>query len=399
MDINADNLELSRRAVEKIIADSKASASVTATTDRKKALKGADGVLCTIECSDDRTTASDVNIPLKYNVSVNIGDTRGPSAIFRFMRTLPFMVEIVRDIEDLCPDAIFLNYTNPMAMLCRAMQGISGITVTGLCHSVQGTAGMLADWIGAPKSEISYLCAGINHQAFYLKYEWNGRDAYPLLRKAMEKPEILNAEQVRNDMFLHLGYYVTESSGHNSEYVAWYRKRKDLLEKYCANGTNWNPGHQRKFWPKAKKDENRRKEFDNFIANPVNLQRSEEFASYIFNATFGDNAMFEFNGNVRNFGLIDNLPHGACVEVPVVASKGGLKSTHVGAMPPQLATLCDISSRCEEMAVEGALTGNRDMIYHACYFDPLSSAVLSMEEIRSMVDEMFAEHEGWLPMF
>ena len=399
MDIDADNLELSRKAVEKIISGSKCKAKVTATTDRKEALKDADGVLCTIECSDDRTTASDVNIPLKYNISVNIGDTRGPSAIFRFMRTLPFMIEIVRDIEKYCPNAVFLNYTNPMAMLCRAMQGMSDIKITGLCHSVQGTANMLANWIGAPKDEVTYLCAGINHQAFYLKYDWNGVDAYPLLRKAMENPEILNSEQVRNDMFLHLGYYVTESSGHNSEYVAWYRKRKDLLEKYCTNGTGWNPGHQRKAGTKARKNEHRQREFDNFIANPIDLRRSEEFASYIFNAVFGDNTMFEFNGNVRNYNLIDNLPYGACVELPVVASKSGLKSTYVGAIPPQLATLCDISSRCEEMAVEGALKGDRDMIYHACYFDPLSSAVLSMEEIKNMVDEMFAEHEGWLPMF
>jgi len=399
MDINADNLEFSRKAVEKIISESKTNAIVTATTDRKSALKNAHGVLCTIECSDDKTSASDVNIPLKYNISVNVGDTRGPSAIFRFLRTWPFMLEIVRDIEKLCPNAIFLNYTNPMAMLCRAMQGISDIKVTGLCHSVQGTAGMLASWIGAPKSEITYLCAGINHQAFYLKFDRDGADAYPLIKKALQNPEILNAEQVRNDMFLHLGYYVTESSGHNSEYVAWYRKRKDLLEKYCTHGTGWNPGHQRSPWTMAKRNERREREFNNFMANPVDMTRSEEFASNIFNAVFGDNAMFEFNGNVRNYNMIENLPYGACVEVPVLASKNNIKSMHVGNLPPQLAALCNISSRCEEMAVEGALTGNKEMIYHACYFDPLSSAVLSLEEIRNMIDEMFAEHEGWLPMF
>jgi alpha-galactosidase len=309
------------------------------------------------------------------------------------------MLEIVRDIETLCPNAVFLNYTNPMAMICRAIQGISNIKVTGLCHSVQGTAKMLADWIGAPMNEITYLCAGINHQAFYLKYERNGANAYPLIKKAMQNPEILNAEQVRNDMFLHLGYYVTESSGHNSEYVAWYRKRKDLLEKYCTHGTNWNPGKQRGVWTTAKRSERRRHEFENFMANPVDMTRSEEFASNIFNAVFGDNTMFEFNGNVRNYNIIENLPYGVCVEVPVLASKNNIKSMHVGSLPPQLAILCDISSRCEEMAVEGALTGNKEMIYHACYFDPLSSAVLSLEEIRSMTDEMFAEHEGWLDMF
>jgi alpha-galactosidase len=399
MDIDADNLELSKKAVEKIIAEGKYPAVVSATTDRAKALEGADGVLCTIECSDDRTSASDVNVPLKYNISINIGDTRGPSAIFRFLRTLPDLIEIVKDIEKYCPKAVFLNYTNPMAMLCRAIQQISNIQITGLCHSVQGTAGMLAGWIGAPKDEISYLCAGINHQAFYLKYEWNGEDAYPLIRKAMEKPEILNAEQVRNDMFLHLGYYVTESSGHNSEYVGWYRKRKDLLEKYCTNGTNWNPGHQRGVSTKEQRNNRRQREFGNFISNPVDLNRSEEFASYIFNAVFGDQTLFEFNGNVRNYDLIDNLPYGACVEVPVLASKGGLKPMSVGSLPPQIAALCNISSRCEEMAVEGALTGNKELIYQACYFDPLSSAVLSLAEIKNMVDDMFTEHQDWLPMF
>jgi alpha-galactosidase len=286
-----------------------------------------------------------------------------------------------------------------MAMLCRSIQQISDITVTGLCHSVQGTAGMLAGWIGAPTDEIYYLCAGINHQAFYLKYEWNGEDAYPLIRKALEKPETLNEEQVRNDMFLHLGYYVTESSGHNSEYVAWYRKREDLMEKYCTHGTGWNPGHQRSAGTKEKRHERRLHEFNNFIGNPIDLNRSEEFASYIFNAVFGDQTMFEFNGNTRNFGLIDNLPNGACVEVPMLASKGGLKPMKVGALPPQIATLCNISSNCEEMAVDGALTCDKDLIYQACYFDPLSAAVLSLAEIREMVDEMFAEHEGWLSMF
>jgi alpha-galactosidase len=258
---------------------------------------------------------------------------------------------------------------------------------------------MLAKWIGAPMDEISYLCAGINHQAFYLKYEWNGKDAYPLLKKAMENPDILNEEQVRNDLFLHLGYYVTESSGHNSEYVAWYRKRKDLIEKYCTNGTGWNPGRQRGVGTKVQRHERRLREFNNFIDNPVDLKRSDEFASAIFNAVFGDQTMFEFNGNVRNFNLIDNIAYGACVEVPVLASKGGLKPMKVGNLPPQIATLCNISSNCEEMAVEGALTGNKDLIYQACYFDPLSSAVLSLAEIRTMVDEMFAEHEDWLPMF
>ena len=174
----------------------------------------------------------DVAIPKEYGISINIGDTRGPSGIFRFLRTLPPMLEIVKDIEKYCPDAIFLNYTNPMAMLCRTIQEVSKITMTGLCHSVQGTAEMLARWIGAPMDEITFTCAGINHQAHYLEFKWNGKDAYPLIYKAVtENEDIYNEEQVRNEMFLHLGYYVTESSGHNSEYNAWFRKRPDLIER------------------------------------------------------------------------------------------------------------------------------------------------------------------------
>ena len=401
MDIDAENLEISRKICEHIKAEGKFDkAVITATTDLREALKGANGVLSTIECSDDRTTASDVNIPLKYNISLAVADTRGPSAIFRFLRTWPHMVKIVRTIEEVCPNAIFLNYTNPMAMLCRGMQEISDICVTGLCHSVQGTIEQLAEWIDAPLNEVTYLCAGVNHQAHYLKIDWNGKDAYPLIRKAIENPEIYNQEQVRNDMFKHLGYYVTESSGHNSEYVWWYRKRPDLLEKYCTHSTSrHSAGKQRGVSTIAKRKAYREERTAEYLANPVSMERSYEYASDILNAVFGDNRMFEFNGNVRNWGLISNLPQGVCVEVPVVASLSGIKSTHVGSLPPQLALLNSVSAQCEELAVAGCLNGDRDLIYQACYFDPLSATVLSLAEIRSMVDEMFIEHEGWLPMF
>ena len=209
-----------------------------------------------------------------------------------------------------------------MAILCRAMQSETKLNVTGLCHSVQGTAEMLAGWIGAKKEEITYTCAGINHQAFYLSYKWNGKDAYPLIAKAVE--EHYQEEIVRNEMFRHLGYYVTESSGHASEYVAWFRKRPDLIEKYCTHGTGWNPGvHFMARIDYEKNEANWRREFLEWADNPVNLQRGNEYAAHIFNAVFGDGTMYEFNGNVRNFGLIDNLPKGCCVEVPVLASRNG----------------------------------------------------------------------------
>lgn len=410
MDINEENLELSRRAVEKIVNAGNYPATITATTDRAKALEGADGVLTTIQVGGMEAAIKDVAIPKEYGISINIGDTRGPSGIFRFLRTLPPMLEIVKDIEKYCPDAIFLNYTNPMAMLCRTIQEVSKITMTGLCHSVQGTAEMLARWIGAPMDEITFTCAGINHQAHYLEFKWNGKDAYPLIYKAVtENEDIYNEEQVRNEMFLHLGYYVTESSGHNSEYNAWFRKRPDLIEKYCTHGTGWNPGmdmmdriNQMRKEAEASGatyEDRRTREFNKWMEGPIELKRGNEYAAYIFNAIFGDNTMFEFNGNVRNFGLIDNLPEGCCVEVPVLASKKGLSPIHVGPLPPQLAILNNINASCEELAVEGALEGDPQKIYHACLYDPLTSAVCSMREVKEMVDRMFETQADWLPQF
>ena len=244
MDIDAEKLGFVRTAVEQIVEAGKYPAKIEATFDRREALKDADGVVITILQGGFPVFRTDIEIPKKYNVDINVGDTRGPSGIFRTLRTLPVMLDICKDIRECCPNAIVLNYTNPMAMLCRGMQSAyPELRITGLCHSVQGTAGMLAKWIGAPVEEITYTCAGINHQAFYLEYKWNGKDAYPLIREAITaRKEVYNEEIVRNEMFLALDYYVTESSGHNSEYNAWFRKRPDLIEKYCTHGTGWNPG-------------------------------------------------------------------------------------------------------------------------------------------------------------
>ena len=243
MDIDKERLGFAKKAVQTLIDRSDCQAKIEATMDRKTALKGADAVLITVLAGGTQVWKHDIEIPKKFGVDFNIGDTRGAAGIFRALRTIPLMLDICKDIERLCPDAIVLNYTNPMAMLCRAMQSKNkDLKITGLCHSVQGTAEMLAGWIKAPFEEIDYVCAGINHQAWYLKYEWNGKDAYPLIRKAVKRKKIYNEEIVRNELFLHQGYYITESSGHNSEYNWWFRKRPDLIEKYCAHGTGWNPG-------------------------------------------------------------------------------------------------------------------------------------------------------------
>ena len=402
MDINEERLSWIKKAVDRIVAEGKYPAKVTATLNRKEALMNADGVITTILHGDVDVWQHDILIPKKYGVDTNVGDTRGPSGIFRYLRTINPILDIAADIDRYCPGAVYLNYTNPMAMLCRTVQGaFPKMTCSGLCHSVQGTASMLAKWIDAPEDEISYTCAGINHQAFYTEFLWNGKDAYPLIKKAVtEKPEIYNAEQVRNEMFLALGYYVTESSGHNSEYNAWFRKRPDLIEKYCTNGTNWNPGHFAFILNEYRRRETEwKKDMTDWFEKPCDLTRGKEYAAYIFNAIFGDNEMFKFNGNVRNFGLIDNLPYGCCVEVPVLASKRGLEPIHVGKMPPQLALLSGTSAQVEELVVEGSLAGDKEMIYQACCYDPLTAAVCSLREIRAMVDEMFKQNEDWLPQF
>ena len=402
MDIDPERLDFITRAVQRIVDEGGYPATVEATLDREEALSGADYVMVTILAGSTDVWQHDILIPKKYGVDTNVGDTRGPSGIFRALRTIPVMLDIAKDMERLCPNAVMLNYTNPMAMLCRAMEQETDIQLTGLCHSVQGTAEMLARWIGAPMDEISYTCAGINHTAWYLKYEWNGEDAYPLIRKAItEDEDIYNEEQVRNEMFLAFDRYVTESSGHNSEYNPWFRKREDLIEKYCTHGTGWNPGEYAYILNEYTKRNTRWKDsITEWLDDPEpkDLTRGHEYAAYIVNAMEGGEP-FQFNGNVANNGLITNLPQGACVEVPVWASRSGFQAVPVGALPPQVAVLTGQNSQIEEMAVEGCLTGDKRLVYQAIANDPLSAAVLSLAEIQQMVDEMFAQNEGYLPTF
>jgi alpha-galactosidase len=336
-------------------------------------------------------------------VDINIGDTRGPAGIFRFLRTLPPMLNIIHDMEKYCPNAVLLNYTNPMAMLCGALQRLTYIPVTGLCHSVQGIARRLAGWIGASTADVSYVCAGINHQAWYLKYKVNGQDAYPLIHKAItENPVVYNEEPVTNEIYLALGYYVTESSGHNSEYNWWFRKRPDLIEKYCTHATGWNPGIYGFNIKRAEKTESNWKDITRDLLDTTltseNTQRGEEYAAYIVNALKGGD-VFKFNGNVPNSGYLTNLPNGACVEIPVYVDKTGFHPLYVGALPPECALLTQLSSGIEEMAITAAITGDPVMVYRAICYDPLTASVLSLAEIKAMTNELFEYHKDYLPEF
>ncbi|MCL2433372.1 MAG: alpha-glucosidase/alpha-galactosidase, partial [Clostridia bacterium] len=355
MDIDPKKLSFIEKAVNKIVASSGLPVKIESTDNRQKALEGADGVLCTILNGGIDIWRNDIEIPKKYGIDTNIGDTRSVSGIFRYLRTAPVMLDICGDIAKYAnKNVVFLNYTNPMAMLCRTMQGeFPGMCVTGLCHSVQGTAHMLAKWLGiggfdeydymVDTSEfdrrVQYTCAGINHTAFYIDYKLDGEDAYPRLRQMVrEDPEIFNKELVRNEMFKAMGYYVSESSGHNSEYNAWFRKRPDLIEKYChGNGGNWNPGkYAAAVDGYLKREDTWEEETRKYLESDIVLKpRGNEYASGIFNAVFGDGELFKFNGNVRNFGMISNLPTGACVEVPCLVDKQGIQPTYVGNLPPQ----------------------------------------------------------------
>ena len=402
VDINEERLDFAKRACEKIIAMGKYPAKVVATTDRRSALAGADAVVVTILCGSVDIWQYDITIPKKYGVDTNIGDTRGPSGIFRALRTIPTMVAIAKDMEELCPQAIMLNYTNPMAMLCRAMQRETRIQATGLCHSVQGTAAMLAGWAGLKREDVDYVCAGINHLSWFVRFEHQGQDLYPKLREVITRnKKVRNAEQVRNEMFLAMGYYVTESSGHNSEYNWWFRKRADLIEKYCTHGTNWNPGKYAYIVDAYKgRDKVWKAEVEKWLAadQPISLERGHEYAASIISARLGGTP-FQFNGNVPNTGLITNLPPNCCVEVPVLATRRGFSPMHVGALPAQCAALTGLSAQIEEMAVEACLTGDARLVYQAICHDPLTAAVCSLAEVKKMVAEMFKKNQKYLPHF
>ena len=374
MDINPEKLEYIRKCCEKIKKAMGVSAKITATTDRIEALRGADGVVCTVFNGDIDIWRYDIEIPKKYGVDMNIGDTRSVAGIFRAARNIPLMLDICKDIETYCPNAVFLNYTNPMSMLCRAMQLHSKVNVTGLCHSVQGTATMLASWLGVDANEVTYTCMGVNHQAFYTELKHNGEDMYPALREKIEQKEFYDKEIVRNEMFKHFGYYVTESSGHNSEYNYWFRKRPDLIEKYCSNhdGANWNPGEYA-FSLNLRLDRLKtwRADFDKWLNEAeVDKNRSKEFASEIFNAMLGDGKHFEFNGNVINDGCIPNLPPDTCVEIPVVASKGGIRRCYVGNLPDEVAILVNTTARMENLAVDAIMEKNKRLVLVCVYSSP-----------------------------
>jgi alpha-galactosidase len=402
MDIDEERLRTSEIVAHKINLALGAKAVVEATTNRRVALTGADYVVTMFQVAGyEPGTVIDFEIPKKYGLRQTIADTLGIGGIMRALRTIPVLLDICRDMADLCPDAWMLQYVNPMAMNCWAIDRATEIKTVGLCHSVQGTAQQLATDLGVPFDEMRYLAAGINHMAFYLKLEHAGQDLYPRLRAFSAENDAPirlpwgHSDAVRYEMFKHLGYFVTESSEHFSEYVPWFikRDRPDLIEQFNIPLDEYIRRCQLQIlgWQMMRADMEK-------VAQPIEVELSEEYGARIIDSIETGTARVIY-GNVANRGLIDNLPAGCCVEVPCLVDANGVQPTVIGRIPPHLAALMRTNVNVQELTVEAALTGKREHIYHAAMLDPHTAAELSLDQIVSLVDELIEAHGDWLPQY
>jgi alpha-galactosidase len=338
----------------------------------------------------------DYKIPLKYGVDQCIGDTLGPGGIFRALRSIPVILDVAKDMQELCPNATLLNYVNPMAMICWAL-GETKTKFVGLCHGVQTTLDLVSGYVGIPKTEIDYISAGINHMAWFTKIEHRGRDLYPVLRERFEQPEFYVNEKVRGEVFRQFGYFMTESTGHLSEYVPWFRKSSEALHLYCDEPSFGGESGAYFTWCTYVADKYKEKDIlseDSTVLTP----RSVEYCAYIIEA-LETGKTFKFNGNVRNDGMITNLPAECCAEGPIFADRTGLNRTLVGDLPPQCAALNMTNINVQRLAVLAAKSGDPETVVHAVAMDPLTSAVLTLKDIRAMVGEMLEAESEWLPQF
>ena len=422
-DIDPQRLRETERVAHRMARLLEVHPTIEATTDRRPALEGADYAINMIQVGGyEPATVIDFEIPKKYGLRQTIGDTLGIGGIMRGLRTIPVLLEICRDMEELCPDALHLNYANPMAMICWALNEASSIQNIGLCHSVQLTARELAADIGVPLEEINYLCAGINHMSFFLRFERNGQDLYPLIRQVIADGRVPDWNRVRYELLTRLNYFVTESSEHLSEYVPWFIKqgRPDLVEKFnipldeylyrCqAQIKVWGFAREKRLNPGASLDDSLRKELEAIPVMPNiltdilrslnemdELTLSGEYGALIVHSIETGKARVVY-ANVPNEGLIDNLPQGSIVEVPCLVDKNGLQPTRIGALPIHLAALMQTNINVQALTVEAALTGKRDHIYHAAMLDPHTAAELDLDQISNLVDDLIQAHGDWLP--
>ena len=411
-DINEERLRTSEIVGHKIIETLGVTATVEATTDRRKALAGANYVITMFQVGGYKpSTVIDFEIPKKFGLEQTIADTLGIGGIMRGLRTIPVILDICRDMEELCPDALLLNYVNPMSMLCWAISRSSTIKTIGLCHSVQHTAHQLAEDLEIDAESIEYRCAGINHMAFYLNFQQRqGNELVDLYPRIAERAKVFPmptrgdversdggfeglSDAVRYEMFKRLGYFVTESSEHFSEYVPWFIKsgRSDLLDKFGIPLDEYPRRCERQIegW------ETLRTRLENPEAR-VRVVQSMEYGSGIIHSMETGRSRVVY-GNVPNRGIISNLPDDCCVEVPCVVDSSGITPTHIGALPPHLAALMQTNINVQSLTVEAALTGKREHVYHAAMFDPHTAAELDLDQIWALVDELLTAHRGMIP--
>ena len=393
-------LDIMKRYVQRMISENDLPATVWSTLDRREALKDADYVIVMIQVGGMGAFELDYQIPLKFGVDQCIGDSMGPGGVFRAMRTIPVLIDLCNDMRQLCPNALLLNYANPMGMCCAALgRAGNGIEFIGLCHGVQTTLDLISRYVGVPKDQIDHLVAGINHMAWFLslKEKKTGRDLYPLFRAKCEKPEFYINEKVRCEVMRHFGYFMTESTGHLSEYLPWFRKNREVLETYCDQPDFG--GASGAYYHYAKNIIGKYDGVDYLAGESAKLgKRSVEYCSYILEAHETGHP-FKLQGNVRNDSYITNLPPACCVEIPCYVDARGIHPLKIGDLPVQLAAMNQSNITVQQLAVEAAFTGDAELIVAAIAMDPLTSAVCSLKQIREMTREMFEAQRQWLPQF
>jgi len=402
-DINRNNLEMVRQLTERDIRANGKPAKLTATTNRRKALDGADYVFCTVRVGGLDAFQLDIDIPLEYGIDQCVGDTLCPGGIMYGQRGIPVLLGICRDIREVAPGAVFMNYANPMAMLTWACDKYGGVSTIGLCHGVEGGCRQIAEVLGIPRAELDITCAGINHQTWYVSVKHRGRELRVNLLRAFERhPVYSKTEKVRIDMLRRFGYYTTESNGHVSEYVPWYRKRPGEIRKW-VDLSDWINGETGGYLRICQESRNWfETDFPKWLNEPAPRfspeNRSLEHGSYIIEA-METGRVYRGHFNTVNRGIISNLPADCVIEAPGYVDRTGLNMAVVGALPLACAATCNASVSVQRMSVEAAVHGDVDLLKQAMLHDPLTAAVCNPPEIWQMADEMLVAQARWLPQY